>query len=255
MIPIGSHRDCASALLQRFGLAPFRTILSSQLFAAVAVETGCAPRRNRPLIPEVVSWLMMYVALQTTSMTQGLRQAWGLVRAVCPWLGNDHVSEEAFTQARAGLTLDFWRTLWDRLRCRYEQRFTSALLWKGVLRVLAVDGSDVQLPQGPILKRFFGCPKGPKGPSRRPQGRLVALCSVLTGFCLDFKLVPLRFGEHTVLRHLLRRIRLNDLLLLDRGFFSLRRTVVDPVPRRPLPLPHLRSGCRFCPAWAGSRCA
>ena len=86
MASIGSHRLYASLVFQQFGLAPFRRILSPEAFAAAARAGRCAPRRDRPLIPEVVAWLMMYVGLQTTSMTQGLCRAWGLARAVCPRL-------------------------------------------------------------------------------------------------------------------------------------------------------------------------
>jgi hypothetical protein len=225
---IGSTRRSASLLLQQAGLAPFRTILSPVEFERASRQAGCEPKRKRPLIPEVVSWLMMLVALETTSMTQGLCRAWGLVRSVVPTGEGAPVSEEAFSQARAELSLRFWRTLWHRLQTRYQQRFDSAMRWKGVFRLLAVDGAEVMLPKAPSLDRFFGRPKGAKGEGRRPQARLVALCSLLTGFCLDFKCMPLRFAEHIGLRHLIRHLQKNDLLLLDRGFFSLPRAVVYP---------------------------
>jgi hypothetical protein len=153
---------------------------------------------------------MMFVGLHTESMTQGLIRAWDWVRAACSRLPANGVSEEAFCQARGQLPLRFWRSLWDRLQGRYQRRFAPALLWKGIFRVLAGDGSEVQLPLIPALVAFFGCPKGGKGESRRPQGRLVAFCSVFTGFCVAFKFVPLRFSEHTVLRHLIRLLNIND---------------------------------------------
>ena len=224
---------------------PFRGILPPEEFAAAARQAGCEPQRKRPLVPEVVAWLMMYVGLTTQSMTQGLTQAWGLVRAICPGLKDLCVREEAFCQGRAQLSLGFWRTLWDRLRQRYEEKFTPRMLWKNKLRVLAGDGSDVDLPNVPLLARFFGRPKNGKGSSRRPQGRLVALCSVFTGFCVAFVFVGLRFTEHIALRHLIRKLRRDDLLLLDRGFFSLRRDGADPGTQRSLPATNLRSGGRL----------
>lgn len=139
MAGIGSQRRCASVILQQFGFAPFRGILSPEVFVTAAREADCAPKRQRPLIPEVVAWLMMYVGLQTTSMTQGLAQAWGLVRAVCPWLHQGCVSEEAFCQARKQRTIGFWRTLWEHLVRRFETTFAPAMLWKGTFRLLAID--------------------------------------------------------------------------------------------------------------------
>lgn len=235
MSHIGSTRQCAATLIRSSGLAPFRALLSPEDFQTVAEQAGCAPKKPRPLIPEVVSWLMMLVALHTESMTQGLIQAWDGVCSICPKLPATRVSEEAFCQARQQLPLAFWRALWDRLCCRYQDHFDQAMRWKGRFRVLAADGSEVVLPRAAALSAFFGCPKGRRGQARQPQGRLVAICSVFTGFCLAFKFVSLRFSEHAALRHLIRRLKSNDLLLLDRGFFSLRRPLVDPAAQSPFP--------------------
>ncbi len=212
MALIGSTCRSASLILQRAGLAPFRSILPASDFDQAARQGGCAPKRKRPLIPEVVSWLMMLVALETTSMTQGLRRAWGLVRSMASTTNREPVSEEAFSQARHALSLRFWRFLWHGLQSRYQQRFGSTMRWKGIFRLLAIDGT------------------------------------VLTGFCLAFKFMPLRFAEHTGLRHLIRRLQRNDLLLLDRGFFSLRGPVVDPPTKSTLPDACFQPGSRIRPA-------
>lgn len=236
MPSIGTTRCRASTIFQQFGLAPFREILPPEEFAAAARQAGCDPQRRRPLIPEVVAWLMMYVGLHTTSMTQGLLQAWGLVRTLCPGLQEEGVTEEAFCQNRRRMPLTFWHELWNRLRRRYEQRFSEGMLWKSLFRVLAIDGSTVNLPNVPALVRFFTRPGGRSGESKQPQGRVVALCSVFTGFCLAFKFVSLRITEHHALKHLIRRLRRNDLVLMDRGFFSLRRPVAHSPARGALPL-------------------
>ena len=231
MVSIDRRRCSPTAFFGRFGLAPFQSILSPDVFTDAAISAGCAPKRSRPLIPEVVAWLMMYVGLHTTSMTQGLTQAWGLVCTACPSLKTTSVSEEAFCQARQQLTLGFWRNLWRVLTHRFDVRFSSSLLWRNTFRLLAVDGSDVDLPTAPQVARFFGRPRNQRGQRRQPQAKLVALCSVLTGFCFDFKLVSKRFTEHHALRHFIRRLRYNDLVLMDRGFFSLCRYLEDPAAR------------------------
>lgn len=231
---IGSTPDRSGPLLS-LGLARFQAILAPSDFETIAQRAGCTPKKDRPLTPQVVFWLMACVGLHTESMTQGLLRAWDWVRAACPHLPSDCVSEEAFCQARKQLPLHFWRALWDRLQARYQQRFAAAMRWKGVFRVLAGDGSEVRLPKAAALVAFFGCPKNGKRKSRQPQGRLVAFCSVFTGFCVAFKFVPLRFSEHTVLRHLIPKLKINDLLLLDRGFFSLRRHLAHRAAAGPLP--------------------
>jgi len=222
MLSIGTSRIDALHVFQNFGLSPFRSILAPEAFATAAGRAGCAPKRNRPLVPEVVAWLMMYVGLKTTSMTQGLHSAWGLVQTICPHLPVACVTEEAFCQARRQLTVRFWRYLWTHLVSRFEGQFTESLLWKNTFRLLAVDGTDVDLPNAPAITRFFGKPCNGKGQGRRPQGKLVCLCSVFTGFCFAFKLIGKGLTEHDALQHLMRRFRRNDLVLMDCGFFSLR---------------------------------
>lgn len=255
MASIGSHRRGALVVFQKFGLAPFRRILPPEIFAAAARAGCCAPQRDRPLIPEVVAWLMMYVGLQTTSMTQGLWRAWGLVRAVCPQLQSGCVTEEAFCQARNRLTLGFWRNLWEGLARRFEANFTPSMLWKNTFRLLAVDGSDIDLPNAPKIVRFFGRPANGKGEGRRPQAKLVALCSLFTGFCFAFELIGKSFTEHHALQHLIRRFRRNDLVLMDRGFFSLRRHLAYPPAKRTFPPADFRSAGRVCQTSAVPRCA
>jgi hypothetical protein len=222
-------------------------MLSSEDFVAVARQTDCSPQRRRPLIPEVVAWLMMYVSLYTTSMTQGLTLAWGCLQAAFPHLGIGCVSEEAFCQARRGLTLRFWKTLWQRLVRRYESRFDDAMRWRGRWRLLIVDGSDVNLPDIPALADFFGRPRNNRGDGSQPQGRLVALCSALTGFCIAFTFTALRFSEHTAFRRLIRHLRPDDLVLLDRGFFSLRHDLAALATASAVPHAHLGSNRGLCP--------
>jgi len=246
MSSIGSHQRCALTVFQKFGLAPFRKILPPEIFKVSARQARCAPQRERPLIPEVVAWLMMYVGLQTTSMTQGLCSAWGLLRVACPWLNEHCVSEEAFCQARKQLTIGFWRNIWEHLVNRYEATFTSALLWKNTHRLLAVDGSDVNLPNAPQIARAFPRPRNGKGEARQPQAKLVTLCSVFTGFCFAFKLISKPFTEHYALKPLMRHLQRNDLVLMDRGFFSLRSHLAYASSRSAFPHATLRSAGRLC---------
>ncbi len=139
---------------------------------------------------------------------------------------------------RTGITLGFWRTLWNELARRYELVFGAAQRWKGKWRVLAVDGSDLDLPNAPDVVRFFGKPGAVGGNARRPQAKIVALCSVFTGFCFGFKLLTKRFTEHAAVAHLCRWLRKDDLVLMDRGFFSLRYPLPYSPARSALPDAH-----------------
>jgi hypothetical protein len=171
------------------------------------------------LDPEVVCWLMVYVALCTTSMTQGLARAWAELRSR-GLTRRAGVSEEAFCQARAALPWRYFRQLLEGLIRRYQGRFDAAMRWKGRWRLLAADSTLVDLPRSASLRAFFGVPRSQHGVARIPQLRLTTLCSVLTGFCLGMVATPLHLGEPAAARHLLRRLRRDDLVLLDRNFFG-----------------------------------
>lgn len=216
-----------------FNLPVFRTILPKAEFARVGRLCGRRSRRRwvrgHPLVPEVVCWLMMYVALTTASMTQGLAGAWELMGAGGLTRGKT-VSEEAFCQARARLPLRLLRLLVRRLTQRYQDCFQGVCRWKGRFRVLAGDGTVVTLAKSSVLVKFFGSAGNQHGAGAFPQARLVALCSVFTGFCTGYVLMPLRWGEQVGLGHLLRDILPNDLILLDRNFYCF--AVIAPVLRR-----------------------
>ena len=96
---------------------------------------------------------MMYVGLTTQSMTQGLTQAWGLVRAICPGLKDICVREEAFCQGRAQLSLGFWRTLWDRLRQRYEDQTRRSTSFRLTVSACRRVREGVHLTQTPGTAR------------------------------------------------------------------------------------------------------
>lgn len=221
MEQIGQARGELKAIVARFGLAPLRGVIPSAWFEFAARRAGCAAKRASPLQPESTFWLMVLAALDGTSMTAGLKTAWALIGRAFPcWAGARAVSEEAFCRARERLSVRFWRTVWQMLWTQYQDRLASQLVWKE-WRVFAVDGTTVALPKHPRVSARFKHQRKGRGGTHAPQGRLVALCSVFTGFCANFAFMPLRFSEHEALRHLIRGLYPGDLVLLDRGFFSL----------------------------------
>ncbi len=88
----------------------------------------------------------------------------------------------------------------------------------GGLRLLAVDGTTLDVADTPENVRAFGRPTTHRGPGAFPQLRAVALIETGTHALCDVVLRPFRGGEAPAARHLLRAVGPGMLLLWDRGF-------------------------------------
>lgn len=135
----------------------------------------------------------------------------------CP-AGKTDVTEEAFVQARRRMPLPFWRSLIGLLADRCQQEHPKLVRWKR-FRLLALDGSIVNLPHWKALGDHFGRAKSGRS-TADPQARMVMLQLPLIRLPLAYELCPLAEGERTIAERLLGRVKKNDLLLIDRGFWS-----------------------------------
>jgi hypothetical protein len=200
--------------LRRHGLTPFRRILTPDDFRAA--HAGSPPPKTI-LIPEVVFWLMATTTLAGESMAAGVLQFWQTMRAALPQLPLAPVTEEAFCLARAALPQRFFRRLFGQVVQRFEQRFAAPLLWQG-RRLLALDGTEVNLPAHPKVRRDFPPQLHRHGTPGPAQARLVGLVGLWSGLCHAFRFTPLGVCEQASARRLLHYLRPGDLLLADRNF-------------------------------------
>ena len=128
------------------------------------------------------------------------------------------VSEEAFVKARRRMPLGFWVALLLILSDRFEQDHGQWARWKK-FRLLALDGTTVSLPNWQKLAEGFGVAKNGKGKGR-VQTRMVMLQLPLVRLPWRYDLSPVAEGERTVARRLLGQVRPDDLVLMDKGFWS-----------------------------------
>lgn len=128
------------------------------------------------------------------------------------------VTEEAFAQARQHMPLQFWITLIVLLGTRFEQEHGDWVRWKS-FRLLALDGTTVDLPDWEALEQEFG--RARNGWSKgKVQARLVMLQLPLARLPWRYTLGPLKEGEPTVAEPLLEQLQPDDLVLMDLGFWS-----------------------------------
>jgi hypothetical protein len=128
------------------------------------------------------------------------------------------VSEEAYVQARGRMPLGFWIVLVMLLADRFARQYEATLRWKR-FRLLALDGTLVNLPRWSALADHYGTAKGHRG-GRFPQARLVMIQFPLARVPYRFALGPKREAEKTAAGPLLKSLLEDDLLLMDRGFWS-----------------------------------
>ena len=128
------------------------------------------------------------------------------------------VSEEAFVQARRRMPFSFWINLIIVLGEKFEEQHQSLLKFHG-FRVLAIDGTCIELPNWKRLRDHFGTSKNVHG-LQNAQARMVMLQFPFVRLPYRYELCPLDQGETSIARRLTQHLCKNDLLLLDAGFWS-----------------------------------
>lgn len=129
-------------------------------------------------------------------------------------------TKSAFTQARAKLSPQFFA---DML-ARFNQEFYSdnderVKLFLG-FRLLAVDGSTLDMPDSPELKGHFGTTSNQHRQVRYCKARVSLLYDVANQLVVDARLQPFSQGEPGAALAHLSHCQKGDLLLFDRGYAS-----------------------------------
>lgn len=89
----------------------------------------------------------------------------------------------------------------------------------GIRRILAVDGSRIELPETEKTVLEFG--RANKQSDAKPQALASALFDVVNKVAIDFSLHPCCASEnHIAVKHL-KQVSRGDLLIFDRGYKSL----------------------------------
>jgi hypothetical protein len=128
------------------------------------------------------------------------------------------VTEEAFVQARQRMPLKYWAFLLLLLGQHFEHRHAALVRWKR-FRLLALDGTTISLPGWTQLREHFGAARNGKS-KPRTQARMLMLQLPLVRMPWRYTVGPLEQGERTMAAELLAFLLEDDLVLLDRGFWS-----------------------------------
>lgn len=136
------------------------------------------------------------------------------------------ITKGAFTQARSKLShqafIDYSGIITDTF---YKEAPYSTF---NGFRLLAIDGSTIQLPQHESTIAEFGIHNfGPKADKPQCMGRISVLYDVLNCMTLNAQIAPFTTGEQTMAYSHLEAINNEDLILCDRlyGSFKLMHTI------------------------------
>lgn len=132
--------------------------------------------------------------------------------------GVQSITASGFIQSRRKLNPDLFYDLNALIASEYyKDNDENVTLWKG-RRILAVDGSTVELPANEGMKAIYGTHNNQYKVEDVVIGRVSVLYDVLNDMVLDGLLRPTAQGEVTLSREHLKHAGGGDLIIMDRAY-------------------------------------
>lgn len=200
------------------------SVCPRRLIDEVLKQTGRASRRNRLLPAPAVVYYVMALALWREAPLEEV------LRVVCEglsWLGGDaavgvHASKSAISQARTRLGAEAMQRLAERVLKPIAAPGAAGAWYRG-WRVMALDGSTLDVADEQTNAAFFGYPAASRGDSAFPQTRLLGLVECGTHVVAAATMGPYRESEQKQAARLLpAKLQPDMLVLADRNFYGFR---------------------------------
>ncbi|MFJ2811881.1 IS4 family transposase [Kitasatospora sp. NPDC087271] len=184
----------------------------------VIAETGRGEKRSRLLPARVVVYFVLAMCL---FFGQGYEE---VARLLGEGLGDGRRSwrvptTAAIGRARRRLGVEPLKVLFARV-CRPLAVPETTGAWYRRWRVVAVDGTCLDLADTDANTEFFGRHVSGRGASAFPQARVVGLAECGTHAMFGAAIGPLSVSEQSLSRRLFPLLREGMLLLADRGFYG-----------------------------------
>lgn len=194
------------------------------LIDEVLAQTGKASQRERLLPAPAVVYYVMALALWREAPLEEV------LRVVCEglqWLGGGEAgavqaSKSAISQARTRLGPEVMKQLADRVLQPMARREAPGAWYRG-WRLMAVDGSCMDVADEAANAEFFGYPAASRGQSAFPQARVLGLVECGTHAVVAASIAPYAFSEVAMARQLLPAKLTGDMLVMaDRNFYGFK---------------------------------
>ncbi|MFI1569180.1 IS4 family transposase [Streptomyces sp. NPDC020490] len=205
-------------LSDRIAVGVLTQAFPPHLVDEVIAGTGRVEQRNRLLPARVVVYFILAMCL---FFGQGYEE---VARLLGEGLGEGRRSwrvptTAAIGRARRRLGVEPVKALFARV-CRPVAVPETAGAWYRHWRVVAVDGTTLDIADTAANEEFFGRHASGRGTSAFPQARVVALAECGTHAVFGAAVGPLSASEQSLSRKLFTQLGEGMLLLADRGFYG-----------------------------------
>jgi hypothetical protein len=212
----------ADRLTDRIGLGVLTRLVHRDLVDEVLAQTRRTERRRRLLPARVVVYFVLAMTLFfDDAYEEVMRKLVEGLRFLRSWDDDWQVpSSSALCQARARLGAEPLRELYSRIARPLAETGTPGA-WLGDLRVMAIDGVQLDIPDTSDNDNEFGrgARLGDLEPPY-PKVKVVGLGECGTHAVIDAHIGGARTGERDLARPLLANLEPGMLLLADRGFYG-----------------------------------
>ena len=197
-------------------------VFPADVVDAVIAECGRTEQRRRSLPARSMAYFAMGMALHSEGSYEDVL---ALISDGVAWARREEGSarlanKAAISHARDRLGPEPMALLFDRVAQPLAAEQTPGC-WLAGRRLVAIDGSCLDVPDTPANDAFFGRPGVNKGErSAFPQARVVALAECGTHAMFEAVIGPYTTSENALSGELLARLRPGMLCLADRGFYS-----------------------------------
>lgn len=191
--------------LQSGQLNAFRELLPDETIRQVCEESEYDFRERR-LTPVVTVFHMISAGI---SREGSFQSAWHLA--------GQSGGSGSLAKGRKRLPLGVWERLDQWIVDQIEQEATAKDWWKGH-RMVGADGTCVSMSAEAPLVEYFGRANTYHGESRFPVGRTTLVFDLKTLVTIGHETGPYQKGETDLLRQILSRLSLGDVMVADRHY-------------------------------------
>jgi hypothetical protein len=208
-------------LTDRISIGVLSAVITADLIDEVLIETKAMQQRTRLLPSRVVVYFVLSLSLfYGDAYEEVMRKLVQGLQYLGAWRSDWHVpTASALCRARRRLGEGPLRELFHRVAVPIADTGTPGA-WLGRLRLMAIDGVQIDVSDTPDNDVAFGRQSNYHGPGPFPQVKVVGLGECGTHAIVAAQIGASFDGERELAGHLFYAFEPGMLILADRGFYG-----------------------------------